>query len=1553
MFDDGAFTTAEAGFAVRWVQGDPFDQVVDFEYRVTVDAAQGSELRPWTRVGRVEQIDVQGLPALEGASYFFHVRAVLVDGVTDSGVTDGIVLDRTAPELLAFDDGEWTRASSSLAASWSAEDAGAGVAAYSYAIGRTPSAQDVVPWTPIGQRTQITATGLTLEDGVTYYWQVEARDGVGNALRTAADGVTVDRTAPTVTVTDQGDFGISPDRLSANWTTVDPNPLALVEYALGTNADQEALVPWTATGRSNIVLTGLPLVDGERYVFRVRATDAAGNQGLAAADGIRIDLTPPDLGELGYSPYLPTDDEVILSWFAPDGVGVPVARYLYGLGSQPGRADIVPVTNAGLTTSVVMQDLTLDNGRAYYGLVLAIDEVGRRTQRVTGAMVVDLSPPQIQFINDDGDFTADGSALRFDWSAVDGETEVVDYEYSLGVPGDPDALLAPVRTTAQSITIADLVLEEGQTYVLGLTAYDVLGYADFGVSDGIAVDVTPPRITQLEDDGQVTGRTDRLSMRWAGSDTPSGIAQYEFAFGTAPELVDDVVPWQPIGLETSVTVEGLSLTEGTTYYGAVRASDQAGNAELAVTDGIRVDTAPPSIANLRADSITETTATLRWETSKPTTTHLVVTPQEGPSQEILLEQLTADHALLLTQLFDGTRYAVRIDSTDDAGVAGEPAEVQFETLAGESRAEQISPPGVSYADPEIYSAEGLVTFRTALGDVWVGNLDPLTGRFVRQDGREYLMDTDSETGGTINGPEFGLDQDGWSIFYAKRSGEEVQVWRATLNEDGTSSAGVLTSGTRHQTAMPTLNGQRTTTKVVNIIGSWETGGDIAWFDEQTPNQQNVFAQADSFLTNRNPGRWMADGRRIVMVDEDTGQLFLLNTDTGGRVVITDDAGFKTAPQGFRAPEYDERWVVTAVIDDSTIGVYLDPGDGGIWPRVDTLTVPVEASDEVFSSPEVFHAGGKSWLVLTVKDRRTGEGAAQRGEIWVLDLEGDPRMRYARRCDDGRPDLKRSDPEVYVGEQEAFVYYNLQEDENTSSLWRCRTGIASDGDHPRARTSVGVVQGITSPAANAHAWLAIPFASPPVGAARLTQPVLPEPWTPAVRQAGRYAGACPQPDPSRPDAIIGDEDCLYLNVFTPVGAAEAGEALPVMFFVHGGANRTGSTDSALSQLLDLEAGTGGPIFDGARLAALGNVVVVTTNYRLAALGNLTLAELAQESPTGTAGNYGMFDLLAALEWVQKEIDAFGGDPSRVLLFGQSAGAHNVGMLVASPLAAGLFSRAIMQSGVMSVDTAEEASADAAAFVEEMGLTGAADLPAALRDLPIERIVLARTALPLGYGEFTFYPHVDGVVVDDQPLDRVLAGLHNDVPLVVGTNSEEYLHDFSDISLQEFYDLAAEMVPEDRLGELLGLYPLENYADPAAAYAAMVTDRNLTSSMRTVARGFSTQRSPVYRYHFRRMLSTPARKADGAYHATELLYLFQHMEGREFEADTDDRAVEQLLRELWTRFASTGDPNVVGLPAWPPYEVDTDPYLLLDVVPSAQEALEPLRSDFWDSIKLGDL
>ncbi|MEO0974711.1 MAG: hypothetical protein AAFX85_16600, partial [Pseudomonadota bacterium] len=205
VFDDGDFTRADDGFSVRWVQFDPASQVLTHEYRVTLDGPGGEVLRDWTAAGGAMELTVQGLPAREGQPYFFHVRGVLAAGVTEAGSSDGIILDRQAPQLDAFDDGgDWSRAASALSASWAASDPeGAGVTAYRYAIGTRPDLEDVVSWTDVGARTSITATGLDLEDGATYYWRLEVRDRVGNVLAAAADGVTVDRAAPAVTVTDQ------------------------------------------------------------------------------------------------------------------------------------------------------------------------------------------------------------------------------------------------------------------------------------------------------------------------------------------------------------------------------------------------------------------------------------------------------------------------------------------------------------------------------------------------------------------------------------------------------------------------------------------------------------------------------------------------------------------------------------------------------------------------------------------------------------------------------------------------------------------------------------------------------------------------------------------------------------------------------------------------------------------------------------------------------------------------------------------------------------------------------------------------------------------------------------------------------------------------------------------------------------------------------------------------------------------------------------------------------------------------------------------------------
>lgn len=496
--------------------------------------------------------------------------------------------------------------------------------------------------------------------------------------------------------------------------------------------------------------------------------------------------------------------------------------------------------------------------------------------------------------------------------------------------------------------------------------------------------------------------------------------------------------------------------------------------------------------------------------------------------------------------------------------------------------------------------------------------------------------------------------------------------------------------------------------------------------------------------------------------------------------------------------------------------------------------------------------------------------------------------------------------------------------------------------PQIATAAGVIEGVETEGADA--FLGVPYAAPPVGALRFRPPE-PAPAHSGVLETTAFSEVCLQPAETtdNSDPPLGAEDCLYLNLWTPSDRAP-GAALPVMVFLHGGANLVSSASETLDALLDLPDPA--PLYDGARLSALGDVIVVTLNYRLGTLGFLAHQSLIADGATGSAGNYGALDQIAALQWVQDNIAAFGGDPTRVLLFGQSAGAYDVCTLMASPLAAGLFSRAAMHSGSCAIHSTATARANAEALVEEVGCAGAADIPACLRALPAETLANADAALPLGLGSFRMYPAVDGHVVDDRPIEIIRAGAHNAMPYMVGSTSEEYLTRFQGVPDALYEDVLAALVGQANVDEVVALYPLAEFPSADAAVSAAISDRNITCPARYFAASVATAQSePVFRYFFSRTASTAARQADGAYHASELLFLFQNMDGAEFSATEDDRTVEATMRRYWTQFAASGDPNTALEAPWAPYVPSTDPYQTIDVVTAGGLDLFKERCDYW--------
>jgi para-nitrobenzyl esterase len=511
-----------------------------------------------------------------------------------------------------------------------------------------------------------------------------------------------------------------------------------------------------------------------------------------------------------------------------------------------------------------------------------------------------------------------------------------------------------------------------------------------------------------------------------------------------------------------------------------------------------------------------------------------------------------------------------------------------------------------------------------------------------------------------------------------------------------------------------------------------------------------------------------------------------------------------------------------------------------------------------------------------------------------------------------------------------------------------------GNSGSASTTIATVKGLVTGIEEngAFAFKGIPYAAPPVGANRWKPPQPVPAWDNALDTTS-FAAQCIQPEvassedaSSVPPRAIGDEDCLYLNVWTPA-SAQSDSGLPVMFFIHGGANLFGSASESIDFILNTMSGASW--YDGSRLAANGNVIVVTLNYRLGALGFLAHSAMLAESETGSVGNYGILDQVAALQWVQRNITQFGGDPARVMIFGQSAGAYDVCTLIASPLATGLFSRAMMESGSCSIHTAEMAQTNAEAVVEEVGCSGAADLLSCMRSVPADELALAQSAQPKSLGSFSMFPAVDGYVVSGNPIDIIQSGAHNHVPVIIGSNSDEYVHRIKDVSALDYPSIISDLVGIANVGQVLSLYPLSDYSTPSEAVATVYADRNITCPAGWYAGVMAfAQTAPVYRYFFKRTLAGDERLADGAYHSSELLYVFQHMNNLNFYADDNDRLVESIVRGYWTAFAAHGDPNTRDYPFWPKFDNLNESYQAIDVITLSQNYLNKQKCDMWASM-----
>lgn len=499
------------------------------------------------------------------------------------------------------------------------------------------------------------------------------------------------------------------------------------------------------------------------------------------------------------------------------------------------------------------------------------------------------------------------------------------------------------------------------------------------------------------------------------------------------------------------------------------------------------------------------------------------------------------------------------------------------------------------------------------------------------------------------------------------------------------------------------------------------------------------------------------------------------------------------------------------------------------------------------------------------------------------------------------------------------------------------------------TERGPVRGQVS--AEGRAFRGLPFVKPPVGSLRWRPPEEDLTCWSGVRDARQFGPRCPQLEQGQGvpfDAgapVLGAEDCLSANVFTPAGATpDAG--LPVMVFIHGGGNTVGSASEPLGPNQP-----GITLYDGTRLAQRGNVVVVTFQYRVGVLGYLSTPALDAETDGGVSGNYGLMDQQAALRWVRRNVRAFGGDPSRVTLFGESAGAVNTCTHLAMPGSAGLFHRAIVQSGACSSAlTPETRRTEAALWLGGTGCVGVADVATCLRALSPEALIRAYP-VPVVVGgrrpPVSWGPVVDGRVLPEVPYVAMQNGRHHKVPLIVGSNLEETSLTMPLITTEAEYRAAvgALLTPAlvDRVTQQL--YPSATYGSPRKALIQVTTDGffGCTTRLGLRAAAHGQQGTPVYRYLFSRALQ-PAR---GAFHGIELGYLFQKLSESLPMVPAGDLAVEAAMLGWWTRFASTGDPNGVGSITWPAYS-STEPFMRIDATPSTATGWRNAECDFWDAL-----
>lgn len=495
------------------------------------------------------------------------------------------------------------------------------------------------------------------------------------------------------------------------------------------------------------------------------------------------------------------------------------------------------------------------------------------------------------------------------------------------------------------------------------------------------------------------------------------------------------------------------------------------------------------------------------------------------------------------------------------------------------------------------------------------------------------------------------------------------------------------------------------------------------------------------------------------------------------------------------------------------------------------------------------------------------------------------------------------------------------------------------------TQFGQIQGNTN--GTVHQFLGIPFAKAPIDSLRWKAPINPNNWSDTLTTTN-FAPVCPQKSYTQGDTtytLEGNEDCLYLNVWTPqLGSS----SLPVLVFIHGGGNQQGGAS---------ETNGGTQLFFGKNMSARGNAVVVTIQYRLGPLGYLAHPGLEPENSNSKSGNYAVLDQLLALTWVQNNIANFGGDPSKVMIFGESAGGLNVGNLLTTSLANGLFQRACIQSAAPIINDYSTSRDSGTAWVNKYISTGTAVQKIAYMRTLSSDSLLHYLSSPLAGGvvQMNWQPVVDGTIFTDHPLQIFQSGNFNKVPLIVGSNAEEMSLQVPQTVLPIMVNaLINSKIPLAYQPQAHALYPAADNAEARKSYIEILSDAQFTVSTRRTAQCVSlNQTAPVWRYFFSHKHTIPQLSSFGSYHGMELFYVFNTWENATlgsgpFFKPADD-SVQNAMLHYWVNFAATGNPNGTGLVNWPQYQSSTDCYLEIKATPNGTQCgLRTAESDLWDNI-----